>query len=224
MNENLEEKDMTGSNLEKEEEIKLNVPYFSQYLDIPDDTLLAVRACGMTCVKMCLEYFNKSPRDLSSMVKEGMAIDENGESGYGPSGWKHDYFISLFEKNGLKSSRWARVDTEKKLNTQVNGQEISESEKNRILQEQEEKCLADIIENLSNPNPSPTIVSCDRKLFDENIFHMVLVIGLKKLEDGSVEGFYIHDPAKVVRNPEGKFVKMSDFLAYWRKMAIFVSN
>jgi len=70
-------------NIKNNLESKLEVPYYSQYLDIPNDTLKAVRACGITCVKMCLDYFDKNSDSLLKFLEDGIKVDENRKLGFG---------------------------------------------------------------------------------------------------------------------------------------------
>jgi len=58
------------------------------------------RACGMTCVKMVLDFYKKKTAPLEKMIAVGQA-----DGGYGPSGWFHDYFVALFKAYGLDSYR-----------------------------------------------------------------------------------------------------------------------
>lgn len=91
----------------EEPELKLDVPYLSQYLDI-EDRIDAITSCGMTCVKMLLDYYKVPNDELGNLVKKGRA-----EGGYGQSGWIHDYFVKLFIEYGLSSHRMEKMNHEK---------------------------------------------------------------------------------------------------------------
>jgi uncharacterized protein YvpB len=169
----------------------LDVPYFSQYLDIKN-ALEGARSCGITCVKMVLEYFHSTDLSLQEWVDKGMS-----EGGFGRSGWIHDYFVKIFNDNNLTAYR---------------------KEKMKV-----DPGLLEILQSLENKNP--VIVSVERRLFDDPSFHMVLVVGFKKDNDGKILGFYYNDPAKTtVESGKNKFVEIDSFVEYWRKMAIFVSK
>ena len=88
------------TNLEKENftEKKLDVKYLSQYLEL-EKTLEGVRACGITCMKMILDYLNIKNSSLKDLYKKGLK-----EGGFGPSGWYHDYFLKILKENGLENS------------------------------------------------------------------------------------------------------------------------
>ena len=83
--------------------MKLNVPYYSQFLDV-DDKLWIPRACAIACLNMVLDYHGKDT-SLTDLIKEGDSI-----GGYGPSGWYHDSLIELAKGFGLEASRIENVD------------------------------------------------------------------------------------------------------------------
>ncbi len=97
----------------------LPVLYLSQYLDI-DDKMNAITSCGMTCIKMLLDYYNVPSDTLENMVKKGKA-----DGSYGQSGWVHDYFVNLLNAYGLDSYR------KEKMDTQLGLEEIVDSLKNK---------------------------------------------------------------------------------------------
>lgn len=78
---------------------KLDVPYFSQYLDV-SGIEQQHRTCGMTCVYMVLKYFGAKTEPLDELI----AIGER-EGGYGSSGWIHDYLVKVFQNHGFACER-----------------------------------------------------------------------------------------------------------------------
>ncbi len=82
----------------------LEVPYYSQYLDIVEPFWMP-RACGMCCFKMILDFHKKETPSLIKMCEEGK---ENG--GYGKSGWIHDYFVKKGKEYGLSVEREEKMD------------------------------------------------------------------------------------------------------------------
>jgi len=177
-------------NLRKEEymaqDIKLDVPYFSQYKDIRDGDH-RLRACGMTSTYMVLKYFGASVPSLDEMVEKGML-----EGGYGSSGWKHEYSVTLFRNLGYVCERRENMRDHDVEAFQV-----------------------------AIKNGNPVIVSAERRLWDQRIFHMVVLTGIRENAKGDLEGFFYHDPASV--REEGSqhlFVPITLFFLDWRRMAI----
>jgi hypothetical protein len=72
----------------------LTVPFYSQYIDIADPHWI-IRSCGITCVKMALDYFGAKTPALDDLIKEAVAM-----GAYGDSGWYHDGLIAVAEKYG----------------------------------------------------------------------------------------------------------------------------
>ncbi len=81
------------------EDIKLDVPYFSQYKEV-EGKENCLKACGMTCVYSVLKYHEIQIPSLNEMVIQGIQ-----NSGLDLSGWKHDYFVDLFTSFGFLSER-----------------------------------------------------------------------------------------------------------------------
>ncbi len=88
----------------KTQKIILDVPYYSQYLDI-EDIYWVPRSCGIACVKMVLDFYKTGNYSLADLIKN---IAEKG--GYNSSGWIHDYLISLFKDCGLQAHREEQMD------------------------------------------------------------------------------------------------------------------
>lgn len=79
--------------------MKLNVPYFSQFLDVKDNRWMP-RACAIVCLKMVLEYYGKKDATIDSLIEEGLRIAD-----YTPVGWRHDVLVKLAEAHGLSAHR-----------------------------------------------------------------------------------------------------------------------
>jgi len=91
--------------------MKLDVPYYSQFLDIEDKEWMP-RACGIVCVKMILDFYNTKSPNLDTLIKKGYE-----EGGYSKWGWLHDYFVHLFEEFNLNAKREEKI---KNINILVN--------------------------------------------------------------------------------------------------------
>ncbi len=90
-------------------DIILSVPYYSQFLDL-DNKMDMLTSCGMTCVKMLLDYYNIKSLSLNELVTKGKT-----EGGYGKSGWVHDYFVNLLISFNLESHREEKINTEEEI-------------------------------------------------------------------------------------------------------------
>jgi len=84
--------------------MKLEVPYYSQFLDVHDEYWIP-RACGICCMKMVFEYFGKDAPSVLDMAK----LSEK-EGGYGKSGLFHDYIVVSAKKLGLISHREEKME------------------------------------------------------------------------------------------------------------------
>jgi len=97
----------SDSPMEKTNGMKLEVPYYSQFLDVEDKYWMP-RACGMACMKMVLDFYEVDTASLDELIKKG-----SEEGGYGPWGWVHDYFVAFAKKYGLEAHREEKMDPEK---------------------------------------------------------------------------------------------------------------
>ncbi|MEK7581832.1 MAG: C39 family peptidase [Patescibacteria group bacterium] len=100
--------------------MKLEVPYYSQYLDI-DDNYWMPRACGICCLKMVLGVYGKKTGDIKNMCRAGQA-----EGGYGKSGWIHEYLVTIARRRGLSAHHEEKMDEFtglKKILTSLNNSE-----------------------------------------------------------------------------------------------------
>lgn len=77
----------------------LAVPYYSQYLDIKDSRWI-VRACGLACLKMALDYHGAKTPALDSMIEKAVAM-----GAYGDSGWYHDGLVAVAREYGSSARR-----------------------------------------------------------------------------------------------------------------------
>ncbi|HEY9586055.1 MAG TPA: C39 family peptidase [Candidatus Paceibacterota bacterium] len=184
--------------------MKLNVPYHSQFdeITIPE---WKERGCAITCLKMCLDFVkpNEIP-NIDDLIKEGIAIN-----GYlGNVGWRHETLVRLAHNHGVP----AYQEEFRSVKVDVANKTFSEN----IF----EKDLIDIgVQRIRETidRKIPVIVSVNER----SGFHQLVVVGY---EDslGTTTGFYVSDPDNRVGEKQGVFMPVSDFLAVWRKFAIFV--
>lgn len=80
--------------------MKLDVPYYSQFIDIQDPFWM-LRACGACSLKMVAEFHGKTVPDILSLCNEAK---ERG--GYDmQNGWIHDYLVMRARELGLQAER-----------------------------------------------------------------------------------------------------------------------
>jgi uncharacterized protein YvpB len=84
----------------------LEVPYYSQFLDV-DDKKWMPKSCAIVCLKMILHYHNDRSLPLMDLIGLG-----ESKGGYGPSGWYHDTLVELAEDYELKARRVEGVNVE----------------------------------------------------------------------------------------------------------------
>lgn len=176
------------------------VPYYSQSLNALDkegniDKFWFRRACGITCAKMVIDYFDPShSKSVVELAEEGQLA-----GGYSQSGWRHDYFISLFKSHGLDAFR---------------------KEKMEYLEGVKE--MAGYVEN-----GGLVIASCIVPFMNEMDYHMILLTGVKWKDDRRDDplGFYYSDPDSLYpEKAKDRYAGTETFGRYWRNMAIFVGD
>lgn len=82
--------------------MKLDVPYYSQWLDI-DSEHWRPRSCGICALKMTMDFLdaNSGSPAPDDLIKRALAIP----GAYSPqSGWVHDGLLSLAKQYGFASS------------------------------------------------------------------------------------------------------------------------
>ncbi len=176
--------------------LKITVPYVSQYRDIQDKNF-ALTSCGMVSLYMVLLYFKKQGsitinQSLENMIVTGRETD----GGYRPGvGWIHDYFIGIAQDHGLESYRKEEIDS-----------------------------FDEIEASLRNKNP--VILSVERRCLTTKSFHMIVLIGIEFAANGKeIHGFYYHDPAALIdKDGADKFCTVDCLMQFWRKKAIFFNK
>ncbi len=80
--------------------VKLEVPYYSQFIDI-QDSFWMLRACGGVSLKMIAEFLGADVPDIVTLCEEAK---ERG--GYDmQNGWVHDYLVMKAKELGLEAYR-----------------------------------------------------------------------------------------------------------------------
>ena len=197
---------------DKTQKIVLDVPYYSQWLDVKDKKWQS-RVCGIVCLKMVMDFFaNKDGRKNPSaddLIKENEFIN-----GFGSFGSDHESLIMLARNHGFHAYR---QEFKSLHNDYANNKIKTSSHENRLTDEGVDKKVRKL------ENGFPVIVSAIKNFSEKDKFHLVVLTGFKK-ENGKLKGFYYHDPDSS-DSEEGmhKFVDIDTFKKHWRKMAIYVS-
>lgn len=188
--------------------IILNVPYYSQHLDVEDEKWKP-RACGIVCLKMAMDYYGRKTPPIDDLIKEMEFIN-----GFGDFGSEHESLVMMARNYGLHAYR---QEFKSLINDHINKKVEKSSHEDRLTEEG----LNKIIRKLANNQP--IIVSAVKNFSDSEKFHLVVLTGIEK-EGQKIKGFYYHDPAAFERR-EGmyKFVPIDIFKKYWRKMSIYIS-
>ena len=111
--------------------MKLDVPYYSQFVDITDPFWM-LRACGATALKGVAEYHGVSVPDLLPLCEEAK---EKG--GYHlQNGWVHDYLVTKAADLGLSSHRKEGLTDTGELETSLKeGNPVIVSVEKRVLEQ-----------------------------------------------------------------------------------------
>ena len=171
-------------------DIVLDIQYWSQYLDIQDGKN-APRSCGVTCVKMILDFHGLDENsNLEALVEKGFA-----EGGFGPNGWVHDYFVKLLVSYGLTGSY--RME---KMNEGKDLEEIAKSIESGIL---------------------PIVSVERRLFDSRSFHMVCLSGTRRDQQGNLLGFFYTDPAKLDRKSGINIFVTKDTFLSFWRKMAIF---
>jgi len=177
--------------------MKLDVPYYSQKVDVTDSEWKN-RACGIVCLKMVLDFYDRRTPSLDELIKLGVASGAHGKSG-----WIHKGLIDI-------ASRFSFV---------IESREFKSDNKTEALSKDG---IKQIVKSLKEG--APVFASVVKQFKYSDKFHMVVLVGFEGDEENP-EGFYYHDPdADTTEVGKNLFVSMETFKKHWRKMAIFVKE
>ncbi len=130
--------------------MKLEVPYYSQFIDI-QDSFWMIRACGGLCLKMVAEYHLPvgTPNREGVIVPDILSLcnEAKDRGGYDiQNGWVHDYIVSKAQEFGLKAHRKEGLKDINEITTFLDA-------------------------------GSPVIVSVEKRVLEQTRFHMIVVVG-----------------------------------------------
>ena len=187
--------------------MKLNVPYYSQFLDVEDKEWMP-RSCSVVCLKMVFDY-NSIDTNLSidDLKQEGVIIGE-----YTIDGWSHEVLVRLARNHGLHAYR-------QEFRSQIINLANSIAKESKHEKKLIDEGMKKLTEELRNKRP--VIVSINKFTLGQEKSHAVLLTGFEE-ENGEITGFYYHDPESLNREKAMHlFVDLEIFKKAWRKFAIF---
>jgi uncharacterized protein YvpB len=111
--------------------MKLNVPYYSQFVDIQDPFWM-LRACGAVSLKMVGEFHGVPVPDVLTLCNEAK---ERG--GYDMSnGWMHEYLVTKAHELGLHAERKEGLQTaDEVIGSLEKGNPVIVSVEKRVLEQ-----------------------------------------------------------------------------------------
>ena len=189
--------------------MKLEVPYYSQFIDI-QDSFWMIRACGGMCLKMVAEYHLSvgTPNRMDVTVPDILSLcnEAKERGGYDmQNGWVHDYIVIKAKELGLQAYRKEGL---------VN--------------------IEEIITSIESGNP--VIVSVEKRVLEQTRFHMIVIVGYEKGESAESElsptshlkpVTYLHyHESESTDKEKGQYRICSKeiFMEYFRGKAIFISK
>jgi hypothetical protein len=111
--------------------MKLDVPYYSQFIDIQDPFWM-LRACGGLCFTMVAKYHGVQVPDILTLCNEA-----KGKGGYDMNnGWVHDYILTKAHEFGLEAYRKEGLtDIKEIVESLVSGNPVIVSVEKRVLEQ-----------------------------------------------------------------------------------------
>lgn len=197
--------------MENKKKFILDVPYYSQYLDVSDENWKP-RACGILCLKMVMEFYGrKINREIPA--PDHLTRENEFINGFGKFGSEHEPLVMIARNYGFHAYR-------QEFRSLVNDYESKKIIRSPYEDELTKKGIEKIVRKLENNQP--VIVSAVKNFSEIDKFHLVVLTGLEKDGD-EIKGFYYHDSGSHDREAgKHKFVPMDIFKKHWRKMAIYV--
>jgi ABC-type bacteriocin/lantibiotic exporter with double-glycine peptidase domain len=111
--------------------MKLGVPYYSQFVDLPDPFWM-LRACGATCLKMVAEYHKIDAPDIVTLCNEA----REREGYHMTNGWVHEYLVTKAKELGLQAYRKEGLENFDEIIVSLNaGNPVIVSVEKRVLEQ-----------------------------------------------------------------------------------------
>lgn len=193
-------------------EILLPVPYFSQWRDIFSDDAWRERACGVASAAMAATFILDEPVLPDLVLAEARAL--TGSLAWTPYGPSHPALCAILRNHGLHA--YAEEFRARRFSLETGGFVAAPDLEERSLL----RGLAKLASSVREGNP--VIVSMAPGFRTSASTHLVLVVGVRGLV-ATPTAFAVHDPDDRESPGEAVWVSAEEFVAAWRRMAIFVS-
>ncbi len=197
--------------------MKLDVPYYSQFKDVTREDFKP-RSCAMACLKMALDFIvpgrapsidvlmDEAMTHTASMIKAGLITEVVTSQGL-----HRDVTVVMARNYGVTAYR----EEFKSMALDSINQIVPSQYEGEMYQNGMKKIVA-MLETGSLP-----MVSLLPGLSQGKSFHTVLFMGFEE-ENGTLKGFYYHDPDAENEPREAVFMSLDEFSTYWRKMVICI--
>jgi len=185
----------------------IDIPYYSMASEISDE-FWKIRACGIACLKMVLEWMRPGEApSMEMLLHEGQTI-----GGFTSRGWLHSHLVIILRNHGVFSYAQEFRTGDAAAAPQYVPSVYTE--------EFVEHALGKIVRELRAHRP--VILSVPGHGRIEGQTHMVVCTGVEDA-GGHISGFYYNDPQDDDGLPgKNRFISLEDFLRDWRRFCIFV--
>jgi uncharacterized protein YvpB len=180
---------------------KLQVPFFAQHEIVENGE--GHLSCGIVCVKMVIDFFNKDNSEIHDLIKEAVIV-----GGKESAGWKHETLVRVLRNHGILA--YGQEFKSHKINLE---KEFGESDK-----KQTDEFVKLGIQKIKNSIDFefPVIVSVKPQFNGNPENHIVLIVGYDE------ENFYINDPQRKGQEKDPMPVSIEKFKEFWKGLTIFV--
>jgi hypothetical protein len=187
--------------------VVLDVPYFSQHTDEVTKKWQN-SSCGIAVLKMILDVLLKDSPKFSFLIDEGVAID-----GFVKNGWQHESLVRLLRNHGIMAYAQEFRSVSIQIDDVHGVTKLYGKDKEKLQKLGIQKIFSKISLGL------PVIVSVLPNFKYNKDSHLILIVGY----DETKNVLYYHDPdAKDGKEIKSEIITVSQFLKYWKSMAIFL--
>jgi hypothetical protein len=197
--------------------MKQAVPYYSQFFDVSREDQRE-KSCSIVCLKMAFDFLSPGTTpSIDHLIEEAsfhtISMKEHGliTEKAASFGTVHDVLVSLAHNYGVLAYR-----EEFKSLSVTEAKVVVPSPFVEVMLESGIKKIVASLET-----GSLVIASVFPGLSEGKSFHTILLIGFED-RDGTLTGFYYHDPDARTEARNDQFIALADFVIYWRKMAVFL--
>ncbi len=211
--------------------MKLDVPYYSQFVDV-QDSFWMLRACGMISLTMVSEFHGVQKEEILTLCEEALT-----RGGYDiENGWIHDYLVTKAKEIGLEAYRKEGLtDVQEIIASLDAGNPVIVSVEKRVLEQKRFHLIVLVgydksqIEKLGfedvrsqEAKDQGVDLADNTQHADSHGQNSDSATSYKLQANGC---FYYHEPESTDKE-KGKFrsCDISTFMQYFRGKAIFISK